>query len=409
MNKASKFTTGILAVMTALACGSTVLAEGTTYTGQTGSSVNVEKYLVMDQNANVPNVTFSYAIAAGAAQDASDGNAAVYAGNDANKVTGTPTAASVTFAAGDTTYTTPQDLGGNTKAPAGTKDAVTLAAGEKYARKEIAVDFSGVTFKEPGVYRYVLTESASSSLGITDDSDTTRIMDVYVEDNNGALAITGYVLHNNEADAKVPTDGSLPTVASGKAKGFQNTYTTHDLTISKTVSGNAASHDEYFEFKVKIEGAVAGTVYDVDLANADATTKTNAINTTAHTNPASLTVGSDGTIEQSFWLQHGQSIMIKGLANNTKYTITEDDATLDKSGYTTTVAQTGDTDGTFTADARKLENAAITADTTDAFTNAKSTTIPTGLYQMILPSVLFVGIALIGITMYIRKNKSVKA
>lgn len=409
MRKVSKFTTGILAVMTALACGSAVMADGTTYTGQAGSSVNVEKYLVMDQNANVPNVTFNYTIAAGAAQNASAGNAAVYAGDDADKVAGTPTAASVTFAPADTTYTTAQDFGGNTKAPAGTKDQVTLTAGQKYARKEIAVDFSGVTFKEPGVYRYVLTESASSSLGITNDTDTTRIMDVFVEDNNGALIVAGYVLHNNEADAKVPTDGSVPTVETGKAQGFQNTYTTHDLTFSKTVSGNAASHDEYFEFKVKIEGAVAGTVYDVDLANADATTKTNAINTTAHTNPAQLTVGANGTVEQSFWLQHNQSIMIKGLADSTKYTITEDDANLDKAGYTTSVNQTGDTDGTFSADARELENAAITADTTDAFTNAKSNTIPTGLYQTILPSVLFIGAAIIGIAMYFKKKSAAKA
>ena len=86
-------------------------AEGKTYAGQTGgASVVLEKYLIMDQEANVPNVSFAYSIAPGAAQDASAGNSKVFAGNDASAVTGAPTIAGVTFAVGDTTYTSVQDL-----------------------------------------------------------------------------------------------------------------------------------------------------------------------------------------------------------------------------------------------------------------------------------------------------------
>lgn len=385
-------------------------AEGTTYTPVTGgSSVVLEKYLVMDENANVPNVSFAYTIAPGAAQNASATGGKVFAGNDASAVVGTPTIAGVTFAAGDTTYTSAQDLPASVntqKMDNGTtvnKDKVTLASGQKYARKDIVVNFGGVTFKEPGVYRYIITETASdTTLGITDDSDNTRVMDVYVVDNAGSLQVQGYVLHNNANDAVVPTDGTIPT---GKAAGFQNEYTTHDLVISKTVTGNQGSRDEYFKFTVTISGAIEGTVYNVDLSNADATTKINGINTETHSNPTTLTANASGTVTQDFWLQNGQSIMIKGLANNTAYSIAEDDTVLDNEGYTTTCAQTGDTDGTFTAGSRSLVNAAITADTTDAFTNDKTGTIPTGVFVSVAGPMAVVGIAGAGAYLFARKKK----
>lgn len=376
-------------------------AAGMVYTPVAGDSVNVEKYLVMRNTANVPNMTFSYSIAPGAAQAASiaNGNSQVYAGNDANKVVGAPTIGTAAFTAGQTTYTTAQTFAGDTQAASGKTDPVTLAANEKYARSDIEVDFSGVTFKEPGVYRYVISETPSTGdLSVEDDADLTRIMDVYVIDNAGDLEVQGYVLHDNEANAVVKADGSL---TDGKADGFINRYVTEDLTLSKTVAGNQGSKDEYFEFTVHISDAVEGTIYTVDLSNADATTRTNAINTTAHTNPATLTVGSDGTVTQTFWLQHGQSIVVQGLAKETAYHTTETKATLDAEGYTASAAITGDTkDGTATNGndmsmdtTTKVKDAHIEADTTVAYTNTKSGTIPTGVLMTIAP---FAAVTILG-------------
>lgn len=409
-------------VMTAMLMGMTlaapvtpIAAAGTTYTAIHGGPINVEKYLVMDKNANVPNVTFNYTIAPGAAQNASGTNAKVFAGNDANAVAGTPTIATATFRQGQTTYDAVQDISNatGTQAASGKKDPVTLTADQKYARSDIAVDFSGVTFKEPGIYRWLITESASTAAGITMDGDDTRVLDVYVVDDPehaGTLKVNGYVLHNNANDAAVPKEyatGDLTT----KTNGFVNTYTSHDLTLSKTVTGNQGSHDEYFEFTVTISDAVAGTKYDVDLSNADATTKTNGINTETHTNPASITVPAGATsVTQTFWLQNGQSVVIKGLADKTAYSINENKTTLDNEGYTATATLTegaaASQDGTYTADTVTAADVDIKADSTVAFTNAKSGTIPTGIIMKVLPYGALIGVAVVAIILNRRKGEA---
>ena len=159
-----------------------------------------------------------------------------------------------------------------------------------------------------------------------------------------------------------------------------------------------------------ISNAVAGTVYDVDLTNADATTKTNGINTTTHTNPASITIPANATtVTETFWLQNGQSIAIKGLANNTAYSINENKTTLDNEGYTATATITeggsASTDGTYTANTVTAADTAVTADSTVAFTNAKTGTIPTGVLTSVLPGLLVLGCAAGGIFFIAKRKK----
>ena len=80
-------------------------------------------------------------------------------------------------------------------------------------------DFSKVQFTEPGIYRYVVTESGTSQ-GITNDADLTRIVDVYVNDvttdEGKALTIAGYVLHSSE--------NGEPDVAAGEDFGSTGAY-----------------------------------------------------------------------------------------------------------------------------------------------------------------------------------------
>ena len=390
-----KILTSVAVALVAASGAVPVMAEGTTYTPVNGGEITIQKYLIMDNAANVPNVTFAFTIAPGSAVDSTNPETKA----QVREGLAGATISSATFAAGQQTFTEAQPIAASDGIrSAGLNDNVTLATGEKYARSPIAVNFEAVAFPEPGIYRYVINETASdTSKGITNDEDATRYLDVYIIDNAGALEVQGYVLHDSDSDETINSDGSMPTDFM-KAQSYVNRYETHDLTISKAVSGNGASRDEYFKFTVKIENAIAGTVYDVDLTNADANTKTNtsnADNQVSHVNPASLTVGDDGTVTQDFWLQNNQSIKIQGLADNTKYSVTEDDALLDKEAYSTTCEQTGDTDGTFAAATRKLENAAITDDTTDAFTNSKTSIVPTGAILKVMPYALVMGMAIV--------------
>lgn len=333
------------------------------YTAVNGGTTSFDKYLVVDGSAGIPNVSFEYTVTAGTAQtfSADDRTIAVYAGPTPEKIVFSGTGISdttttdqkfeISFAQADTSSAVLQ-------ANKGASDYVkNLDAGEKYAKKTATLSFANVAFTEPGIYRYVITETEGNVQGITYDADSTRILDVYVEDDSTTtekkLKVSSYVLHAsaNTITINDTTYGSDGNVISGataqtggaevsdyKSQGFTNEYASYDLTFSKTVTGNQASKDKYFAFTVKIENAAAGTVYNVSYADdgnenttdgdadaaisADPNSATTCI-TSAVAQPSALTVGSDGIVENVFYLQHGQKIVIRGLGKGTKYTITE--------------------------------------------------------------------------------------
>ncbi len=392
------------AIMTAamiMAQGMPVMAAGTNYGNVIGGTktTTFDKYLVMDAQAQVPNVSFSYAVTAGQAKayDVDGKKFEVLAGVDADKVTmagvGSETAGTIAYAQGDATLQDDNAL---------VKDYDKAA--EKYAKKTATLDFSACQFTEPGIYRYVITESGTNQ-GITNDADLTRIVDVYVEDASDVdgkkLTIAGYVLHSNTDDAPDITmgddNGSGGAYTATKSQGFTNIYDTSDLTFRKEVAGNQASHDKYFEFTVAITDAVAGTVYDVDITSADATSGTNAATIAANagkTNPTSLTVGDDGTVTQKFYLQHGQEVKIQGIAKDTNYAVTEN-----AEDYKSTAA--GVTDYT---DA--VNGTVASADLKTSYLNTRDGVIPTGVAMAVAP---FAAVTLLGgigaVTMVMKKKR----
>lgn len=390
--------------MAMLLNGTTVFAAPYTYAGVNGDKVNIEKYLVVKSTATVPNVTFDFTITGKTGIDASADGVQVFAGNDASRVKGTPTIGTAVFTNADTKHDTAQDLvSTGIKVETGTKDPVTLTTGQSYARKDVSVDFTGVTFKEPGIYRYEITETADTTGTVTNDADATRIMDVYVIDENGSLKVQGYVLHNNEGAVK--QDGAS---ATGKAVGYVNTMEARDVKIEKKVDGNQASHDEYFKITLKIEKALKNTTYAVDLTNADATTTTNGANTTSHTNAATITTDNSGQATVEYWLQHGQSIIVRSMNIGATYEMNEDKTTMNKEGYTATITST-DTSDTVTGDEYKVSGAIEKTDTEQidiSFLNKRSGVIPTGVIMTVAP---FAAVTLLGaagmVTIKMRKKE----
>jgi len=355
----------LLAATPALAAGDySTTIEGT-------KTTTFDKYLLMNLDANVPNVSFTYEVTAGAAENYKiDGKTfEVLAGVDADKVTVTDEDAAT---AGFQLVFTPEDTTVTAKNPSVKNFNPKL---HKYATKTATVDFSGVTFTEPGIYRYIITESGDNQ-GVTNDADLTRMVDVYVEDastdTEEKLTIASYVLHASNA-----------SVNDSKSQGFTNTYDTYDLTFRKEVTGNQASHDKYFKFTVKISGAVPGTKYTVDLSEAEAgPTPNDATNYDTMTNPAELTAGADGAVTAEFYLRHEQEIRIMGLAKGTKYEVTEDA----EAYISQAAAITGYTD------AVKNETG-IETDVKTSYRNGREGIIPTGIMMAVAP---FAAITLIG-------------
>lgn len=420
---------------TSIPTASTTPAAGTTTT--------FDKYLVMKKNANVPNATFSYTVSIPTddemktlpnPEDTNGTNLTV------RKGIGSPTASSTTFTAGDQTFDSAQKSRTNTGSKtyeAKEDDQVTLGDGHKlgqngdrkYAKKTSTVDFSGVTFSEPGVYRYKITENATSEKGITNDPETTRYLDVYVESaEDGTLSIKGYVFHTLNAVQPKGSKNEKGEYVSGnpegKNKGFTNTYTTQDLTLTKNVTGNQGYRDQYFKFHVDITGLDGGArlfltdeggnkpykstdtvayTYNAGTGKRDGnqnrfvategkgsfTDVAASAGADADMSGLALTANDSGNASFDVYLKNGESLKVNGLTEGAKYTIKETSedysatakrtvGTQNAADVTLTHSNTDHTDATPTG---KDEFTLGTNDEKVAFINDREGTLPTGIYH----------------------------
>ena len=433
-----------------------------------------QKYLIMDAGDTVPNETFSFTIVPGTPLAATSGTMAVLAGVTAS---GNPSIVPVHFSNAAVTKTTADAsetdvVRANTARSAGaaaTDDAVQLDAGEKFAKATATIDFTNVQFAEPGIYRYVITETAATAaqtaMGIVNDTDTDRILDVYVVDNgagsaavaeawiyNGAeygteaeaqAAQTGNPGHGDithrEAQAAVParlqvsscvfhTDagtvaagtgyGSAGAALSDKTDGFTNEVTGFkDLIVRKDVTGNQASRDKYFKLTVALGNIPESSTYAVSIAddgnantndgNADASpAKTDATTYAANTmsNPTSVSTGSGETsVSQDFYLQHGQYVAIQGLPANATYSVTET-----AEDYKSTAAGViGFTDKTAT-DTTDTSIGAVAGSNKavkTSYLNERSGSIPTGIFATAGGGILILIIGTVGLVAALRTRR----
>ena len=264
-------------------------------------------------------------------------------------ITGTPTIADVTY---------------------GPSDDFATAPGHKIT-KTATVDWSGVSFKEPGVYYWEITKTADDGgapLTLSNNNDKTYLF-AFVTDVDGKLtaAATG-LSTTDELKAKVEFQDQYP------ATGV-------DLSVGKTVTGNQGSKEQYFKYDIQITPAGHATRnYQISGFDTADTVNASPYNSgaTQPTNPVSLTGNSQSTI--TVWLRHGQTFKIEDLPYGTSYTVTESA----NDGYTVTTAVTGDNTNSAANDIASgsgatVTDASLTADTTVQYTNNKDADVPTGI------------------------------
>lgn len=416
-NTAALLTAALLGI--SLASPFAGVRAATNYSPVAGTSCNFNKYLIMDAGDSVPNVTFAFTVAPGQAVSASTADNAVM---EVMAGIGTPTIGNVTFAPGDTTATaagTNIDVARTNAQRGGSAgDTVQFDSGEKYATKQATISFDGITFPEPGIYRYIVTETANAdhtAAGIIHDTDTDRVLDVYVtDDGNGTLAVSSYVLHTNVNDPVINTNmGSADVATAGaaladKTDGFTNEYVSKDLKIEKEVTGNQASRDKYFEFTVTCDDIADNDSYVVSIANDnDANTNDGSADATSgaaktggtieanagKTNPTTVT-GAQLKAGQKFYLQHGQSVVIRGLAPNVRYAVTEN-----AEDYSS-AQKTGDTNNGVIGTVAGNNKMA-----TAGFTNTRNGIIPTGVMTAVAGGVALAAIGAGGLGLMASKKR----
>lgn len=357
------------AVMAGAMMVTPVFAEGT---GAAGGTTSFTKTITVTAGAASPNVEYTYAVTAGSPIAATGSNLRVFAG------IGTPTVSKATFTSADT------------------------VTGNKVSQT-VTINFTGINFTEPGVYRYIITENGGIDGVITEAEDRVFACDVYVEYNDAnVLTVGGYVLHSDENAVPNGTDTSL----AKKITGLEASYATNDLTISKSVKGNQGIRDEYFPFTVTLTGAMANTDYFIDgVVEAVPETAFNA----ATANPTKITTDGTGSGSATIWLKDGQSVSIKNLKNGAGYTVVEAENASDK-GYTTSIVTTGDKTNVAendiaTVNGKTIEDASLSEATTVAYTNTKGGVVPTGLFMTIGGAAAITLIGGAGAVIMMRKKK----
>ena len=342
--------TALVMVLLSLAPGVQVQAANT---AAVGTTTTFDEYLIMGSDANVPNVTFTFTVTPGAAADATATSPRIEAG------IGTPTAGTAVFGPTNNTYTTVQD-----------NDSVTLGTNEKYAKQTVTVDFTGISFPAPGIYRYVVTEAFDPVNGVAADASATRTLDVhvrYAEGSETELTISYYEMRNGEK----------------KSAGFTHEYSTNNLTLKKVVTGNQGDRNKQFTFTVTLT-AQAGNQYKVVQGN----------------DVSSLTVGEQGTVTGTFQIKHNETVEILGLAVGDTFTISENDYTTES--YTTTyTVNGGDSVTGCDLDATQMGDTAMEI----VFTNHRQGTVPTGILMEAEPYLILGAVVLAALAVLIVSGK----
>lgn len=409
-----------------------------------------DKYMVMHTSANVPDAEYTFTITHGEAIPATDTTAEVFAGvgtptfaADDTTHTGSATPGKVVFSNSDTTYLESSLTAASSDKPAFTTTGEGNTADEKYAKKTLTITFPADTpFKQPGIYRYIITESGRAT-GVTNDSVATRTLDVYVVDdydaasNKNQLKISGYVLYSgtiSTAPKKELPEGNKETdvpnglEAGEKSAGYTNIYTARNLSFGKEVEGNQGSKDKYFKFTLEIENA-AGATLNVVVADIDTnTTQTastiyskkdmddaNNADDVTSIDGHQIKVDNTGKVTKDYYLRDGQYVTIIGLPQGATYALTEnaEDYTSEDGTKKEAIPATGTKGEAGYVEAKLYDDeTAGTIGATDiytGFTNSRSGMIPTGILSSVAGSIGIVALGLAGITggaLYLKKKKS---
>lgn len=313
--------------------GMGALAAGVT-SGNGVGEVTVTKTILTDGNTYAPNTTFTINAVPSTDTTKYDGNV-VYAG-----------------VAGGLTGTTLTSTPGSA-----TNSSYTL---------EGSLTVSNV-FDTPGVYHYVVTETAESYEGMTYDSSS---YDVYLYVYNGESGL--YV--GNVVSTKGGTKNDLSFTNNYGGEGNDST---HDVTVTKKIEGDQANMSQKFEFTVSVadeNGQGNGERYKVVTPEGI----------------TSVDSGSSITVK----LGNNDSVTIYGLSASDVYKIVE---SANSDGYTVTDTQTNTAEGT-------VSGTAMTDDESYTVTNTKNAVTPTGLVMNIAPYILMVAAAAALALVFLRKR-----
>ena len=214
-----------------------------------------------------------------------------------------------------------------------------------------------------GVYKYLVTETAGNTAGVTYSTKQYYLVLTIVRDDNSNKHFVGF-FHYESLNGDDKLDMSN--------EGFVNTYDSGSLTVEKNIAGNMADMDKKFEFTISFN--VGNEAWDASAINVDSTEGT----------------WSNDHKTYTVKLGHQDSVTFSNLPAGVTYDVSED-----KQNYTSSVEYTDD-------------NKTISADDRDklTFTNTLTNEIDTGISMDSLPYILMLAAAAVGMVVFFAKKRS---
>ena len=384
MNKKIKRLLALMLVLVAslgfgcVAYAATIPSEGHIEKTDGDSEIKISKTMELNSSSPgtvfAPAITYTYTLTSGTADTSTDPQ--IKSGSTAYLATGSDPVVTVSYSDSDS------------------------ATSGNSVEKSITYEFNPDAFPSAGIYRYVITETASvdpASIGITRASNyvTVKYLDVYVTngDTAGEKKITGYVLWNSIDPSIDPEDRKSP--------GWSEVYNVYTLQIKKNITGALADKTAEFPFKVTLNGQLSSAKLDTD----------GTLNVGSSTTPYTVTgnLGDNGTM------------YISGIPTTVTFDIGEKNPTADV--YKATAVATGiDTGATLADDEELTKNATdyeavvtngakttISSDAKITVTNELDSPSPTGVILYFAPYILIGGLAVLLLVISVKSKKRVQA
>lgn len=364
-----------MSLVSVFAAGPNATPDGTSYNRQTSGTspydtgtITLGKILTVNQANKFPKVnTFTYTVTPYAAWK--NANASTSASGETITVANMPlpTTSNTQYhtITNDTTNHVSTVTIGNfddsTGANTSTGD-VTDTTTQRSRTTAVPIDFSSC---EAGYYVYKITETGSDPAnvkGVTYDTHDYYVVfyvcnnvdsagntatGVYVHDitsyRNEENSTTNYptlsdiqsITDNNNANASANTESNLGKVGYSATNSLEayrmwNSQVTHDVVITKNVTGNLGDRTKYFEFTVVLTGLEPTQTYTTTVASEDNNVTSNV--TIDSMTSGKGTLGTDGTSftpnaagEATFLvkLRDEERLVINALPMTSTYTVTE--------------------------------------------------------------------------------------
>ena len=262
--------------------------------------------------------------------------------------------------------------------------------------------WTGLTYPQPGTYKFIVSESASSNNTVYPKDTNTYTVTMYVTNVlDGNNVPTGEMTATYIGSQK---NGTGTKISKSQNATFTSTANMTSMTVVCNVKGSLANTNEYFKYTVSLSNSVSGTSYLVSGQSTSGVTWNGSSVT-----PSTTCSGTSCTI----YLKHGQTATI-GVSGSYKqipvgitYSVAQNNTTAQTSLYSTTYqigsgsATSGTSTGNKTINATASNNAVT-------FTNDTGTpTPPTGVLIRLFPFLLLLVLSVIGI-IAIRKTKQLE-